>query len=290
MRLGDKFTKIPNDYINGEKKLESDKLFLLTILLQGRTPNDVCFLSVRYLCNRLNTTTGNTNRTKYIIDTLKYFQEHEILFFSDENECEDKIDIDETIKQNKMDIFFAELYNDMDNNFTMLYHKELNTILEYCNNNKIDKYIMVHLYLYIIRLIENNEQAEKYKLSFPKIESIAEVVDISENTVLKYLKVLKDDMKLLYYNSVGYKIVNGKYKATNMYYCRIEDKELLDYRIKNEQKDKGIISLDKQSKNKINNKRSLKQKINILNKKIDKTDEEIIKLKQLEEEYKQIAK
>lgn len=288
--MEDKFTKIPNEYINGESKLESDRLFLLSIILQGRTPNDVCFLSVRYLCQRLNTTTGNTNRTKYIIDTLKYFQEHEILFFSDENDCKNSINIDETIKQNKMDIYFAELEHDMDNNFTILYHKELNTILEYCNNNKIDKYIMVHLYLYIIRLIENNEQSENYKLSFPKIETIAEVIDISENTVLKYIKHLKDDIKLLYYDSVGYKIVNGKYKATNMYYCRIEDKELLDYKIKHEQKDKGIVPLDKQSKNKINNKRSLKQKINILGKKIDKTEDEIIKLKELEEEYKQLTK
>lgn len=288
--MDDKFTKIPNEYINGENKLESDKLFLLSIILQGRTPNDICFLGVRYLCQRLNTTTGNTNRTKYIIDTLKYSQENEILFFSDENDCKNGINIDQTIKQNKMDTYFAELHHDMDNNFTMLYHKELNIILEYCNNNKIDKYIMVHLYLYIIRLIENNEQQENYKLSFPKIETIAEVIDISENTVLKYIKHLKDDMKLLYYDSVGYKIVNGKYKATNMYYCRIQDKELLDYKIKYEQKNKGIIPLDKQSKNKINNKRSLKQKINILGKKIDKTEDEINKLKELEEEYKQLTK
>lgn len=288
--MDDKFTKIPNEYINGESKLESDRLFLLSIILQGRTPNDICFLSVRYLCQRLNTTTGNTNRTKYIIDTLKYFQKNEILFFSNENNCKSSIDIDETIKQNKMDVYFAELDHDMDNNFTILYHDELNTILDYCDKNRIDKYIMVHLYLYIIRLIENNEQSENYKLSFPKIETIAEVIDISENTVLKYIKHLKNDMKLLYYDSVGYKIVNGKYKATNMYYCRIEDKELLDYKIKHEQKDKGIVPLDKQSKNKINNKRSLKQKINILGKKNNKTEEEINKLKELEDEYKQLTK
>lgn len=286
----DKFTKIPNNYIDGEDKLESDKLLLLTILLQGRNANDVCFLSVRYLCNRLNTTTSNTNRTKYIIDTLKYFQKHEILFFSDENECNNEISIDKTIKANKMDIYFAELYHDMDNNFTMLYHKELNTILEYCNNNKIDKYIIVHLYLYIIRLIENNEQSENYKLSFPKIESIAKVVDISENTVLKYIKILKDDMNLLYYDSVGYKIVNGKYKATKMYYCRMVDKELLDFKIKHERKDKGIVPLNKQEKNIINNKRSLKQKINILSKKTNKSKEELDKLKELEEKYKQLTK
>jgi biotin operon repressor len=262
----------------------------MIILLQGRSGSDTCLFSVRYLCQRLNTTTGNTNRTKYIIDTLKYFQEHEILFFSDNIDCDNEINIEETTKQNKTDIFFAELVNDMDNNFTMLYYKELKIISSYCNDNKIDRYLITHLYLYIMRLIENNEQSETYKLAFPSIEYIATFLDISENTVLKYIKALKDGMGLLYYDNVGYKIVNGKYKATKTYYCRMIDKELLGNRIVIENKDTSVTPLNKQEKSKINNKRSLKQKINILNKKVDKSESEMKILQSLEEQYKKLTK
>lgn len=288
--MDEKFIMIPNDFINGDKRLESNKLLLLTILLQGRSGSDTCLFSVRYLCQRLNTTTGNTNRTKYIIDTLKYFQEKEILFFSDSIDCYNEINIEETTKQNKTDILFAELVNDMDNNFTMLYYKELKIILDYCNDNKIDRYLITHLYLYIMRLIENNEQSEIYKLAYPSIEGISTFLDISENTVLKYIKALKGGMGLLYYDNVGYKIVNGKYKATKTYYCRMVDKEILDNRIAIENKDKSVIPLNKQEKSKINNKRSLKQKINILSKKTNKTEQEIETLQSLEEQYKKLTK
>lgn len=287
--MKDKYIMILNDFINGEKKLESDKLLLLTILLQGRTGTDTCLFSIRYLCQRLNTTTGNTNRTKFIINTLKYFQEQDILFFSDTIECYNSINIEEITKQNKMDIYFAELQHEI-GRFTKLYYNELKIILDYCNDNKIDKYLITHLYLYIMRLIETNDQAETYKLCYPSIENMAILLDISENTVLKYIKALKDDMALLYYDNVGYRIVNGKYKATKTYYCRIQDKEYLDNRIAIENKDKSITPLSKKEKSKINNKRSLKQKINNLTKKINKSEEEIEELKSLEKQYNKLTK
>jgi hypothetical protein len=289
LSLEDKYIMIPNDFIDGEKKLNSDKLLLLTILLQGRTGADTCLFSIRYLCQRLNTTTGNTNRTKFIIDTLKYFQDKDILFFSDTIECNNRIDIEETTKQNKMDIFFAELQHEI-GRFTKLYYNELKIILDYCNINKIDKYLITHLYLYIMRLIETNDQVEIYKLCYPSIENMSTLLNISENTVLKYIKILKEDMDLLYYDNVGYRIVNGKYKATKTYYCRMKDKEFLDNRINIENKDKSITPLNKKEKSKINNKRSLKQKINNLAKKINKSEEEIEELKSLEKQYNKLTK
>jgi biotin operon repressor len=289
MRLENKYIMIPNDFIDGEKKLNSDKLLLLTILLQGRTGADTCLFSIRYLCQRLNTTTGNTNRTKFIIDTLKYFQDKDILFFSDTIECDNEINIEKVTKQNKMDVFFAELQHEI-GKFTKLYYNELKIILDYCNNNKVDKYLITHLYLYIMRLIETNDDAETYKLSYPSIEKMATLLNISENTVLKYIKILKEDMNLLYYDNVGYRIVNGKYKATKTYYCRVDDKEFLDNRITIENKDKSITPLNKKEKSKINNKRSLKQKINNLTKKLNKSEEEMEELKSLEKQYNKLIK
>jgi hypothetical protein len=87
---------------------------------------------------------------------------------------------------------------------------------------------------------------------------------------------------------VGYKVVNGKYKMTNTYYCRVEDKELLDKLIQKKKREVGIKVLTTKDKNKTNQKRSLKQKINKLHNKENKIDEEIELLKQLTEEYGQL--
>jgi len=104
---------------------------------------------------------------------------------------------------------------------------------------------------------------------------------------LKYIDVLREN-KLLYYNNVGYKIVNGEYRMTNTYYCRYEDKELLENRLNTIKQTKNIITMNKSDKIKTNNKRSLKQRINKLNNKLNKTDEEIETLKLLQEEYEQL--
>lgn len=286
--MEEKFIKIPNTYIDGDDILEPDKLFLLILLFQSKSSRDICIFSVRQLCTRLNTTTGNTNRTKYIINTLKYFQNNQIFFFSDEYDCSNEINIEEYTIKSKIDLYYAEEYIDKQGTFTMLYDKEFNKIINYCNNNKVDKYLMLKLFLYIVRKINNNEKDEDYKLCYPSILKIAEVLKISETTVLKYIKILRDELELLYYDNVGYKIVNGKYKATNIFYSKMKDKDYVIQRIKKEQENKSVTSLDKPTKNKLNQKRSIKQKINILIKKQNRTDEENAKLNELQLLYEEL--
>jgi DNA-binding transcriptional MocR family regulator len=186
-----------------------------------------------------------------------------------------------------MDIVFAELYDSLEDNFTMIYDNEIDFILDYCKSNKINKYLIIHLYLYILSCINNNKQDEDYKLAYPKIETMANELEISENTVLKYIDILKAN-KLIYYNNVGYKIVNGEYRMTNTYYCRNEDIELLNNRLDKIKQTKNITIMNKSDKVKTNNKRSVKQKINKLINKLNKTEEEIERLKLLQEEYEQL--
>jgi hypothetical protein len=285
--LSDKYTKIPNDFIFGDSKLESDKLFLLTILFQGRTMKDISYFNVKYLCKRLNTTTSNINRTKYIINTMKYFQENNIFAFSDKPDASNDIDIEKELNKDKTGIYFAELYYSMDGKYTIIKDKEIELVLDICENNKIDKYKMLHMYLYILSCINNNDTDEEFKLARPSLNTISNVVDISETTILKYIEALKNE-NILNYDCIGYKIVNGKYKMTNTYYCRTEDKELLDKLIKNKRQEVGINILTLKDKNKINQKRSLKQKINKLCRKENKSDEDVELLKQLTEEYGQL--
>lgn len=285
--MEDKFTKIPNEFIWGKQKVESDKLFLLTILFQGRTLKDISYFNVKYLCKRLNATTSNVNRTKYIINTMKYFQDNKIFAFSDKPDATNDIDIEKELNKDKTGIYFAELYYPMDGKFTIIKDNEIELIIDLCENNKLDKYKMLHMYLYIISCINNNVQDEEYKLARPSLSKISEIADISECTILKYIEVLKKE-NILYCDCVGYKIVSGKYKMTNTYYCRMEDKELLDNLIQKKKQEVGVNVLTSKDKNKTNMKRSLKQKINKLYNKENKTDKDIELLKELTEEYEQL--
>ena len=287
--VDEKFTIIPNVHIRFDDKLESDKLLLYLMLMQNRTTKDICIFSIRQLCNRLNTTTRNSNRTKYIIDTLKYFEDKEILCFSDSYNCKNEIKIEEYTNENKIDILYAELINEIDGDFTIIYDNEVDMILELCQQKNINKYNIIHLYLYILSFIKANEQDEDHKLAYPSINNISEALQLSEYTVLKYIKELKKE-EILYYDSIGYKIVNGEYRMTNTYYCRMEDKDKLDGFIESKRKDKDIKPMTSKEKNKTNLKRSLKQKINKLNKKENKTEEEKLQLEEIEKEYETLKK
>lgn len=281
------FTMIPSQYINKHEKMESDQLLLLSILLQNRTNKDTCMFNMVYLCERLLTTTKNTNRVNFIIETLKYFEEKNILFFSDNYNCKNQINIEMFTRKSKTNIIFAETYEEINDNFTILYDKELDDIITYCKINKLSKHQMVHLFLYIVKGIKRNKQDEDYKLTYPSIKTMADELDISETTIIKYLKSLRE-MELLYYDNVGYKISNGKFKSTSTYYSRYEDREYVMNMLNKISNDKGIRTLDSKGKSKINQKRSLKQKINKLNKKIIITKEDKLRLDQLQEEYENL--
>lgn len=281
------YTKIPNEFIRDEQKLKSDKLLLLVMLFQGINVKDISYFNVKYLCKRLNTTTSNINRTKYIINTLKYFQDNKIFAFSDKPDATNDINIEIELNKDKTGIYFAELYCKTQDKFTIIKDQEIELILDICERNKLDKYKMLHVCLYIFSCINFNEQDEEYKLARPSINTIADVIDISENTALKYIQALKDK-NILHYDCIGYKIVNGKYKMTNTYYSRAEDREILNKFIQKKKQEVGVNVMTLKDKNKTNQKRSLKQKINKLNNKEIKSEKDIELLKQLTEEYEQI--
>lgn len=282
-----KYTIIPNAYIRFDNKMDSDKLLLYTIIMQNRTTKDTCIFSIRELCNRLNTNTKNTNRVNYIIDTLEYFQKKEIFFFSDKYNCKNEINIKQFSEKNKLDFIYVEVVNEIIDNFTIIYDDEVDMILELCQEKNINKYNMIHLYLYILSFIKENKTDDDYKLAYPSINNIASELQLSEYTVLKYIKEL-NEAEILYYDGVGYKIINGEYKMTNTYYCRTQDKELLDKFIQFKRQEKNITPMTKNDKNTTNKKRSLKQKINKINKKQNKTQEDIELTRQLEEEYEKL--
>jgi hypothetical protein len=60
--------------------------------------------------------------------------------------------------------------------FTIIYDDEVDLILELCKSNNINKYNMIHLYLYILSFIKENDKDEDYKLAYPSINNISEAL------------------------------------------------------------------------------------------------------------------
>lgn len=279
------FTRIPNRYIKYLKDinyeiLSSNDLLILILLMQNINSKGISIFNLKWLCDKLGTTIKNRKRIKSLENTLN---ELDFEYYCD-NSLEIKLNPSEIMKNDKNSLIFAKSNIDIDDNFTKLEDWEVYRILEYCNKNTIDKALIVHLYTYIVSCINNNESDEEYGLAYPKIETMELELEISKNTILKYIDVL-DELKIITSNYVGYRITNGKIKMTNTYYCRYRDKELLDNYINKLKKNKDNNSIDNEKKNKINLKRSLKQKINKLNEKENKTKEENNKLQKLLAEY-----
>ena len=218
-------TKIPTKYIKGEKQLESDKLLLLGILSQGRNVNNTTIFSVRYLCQRIDSSTGNTNRTKFLIDTLEYFEFNKILSFSDECTCENKINIREFNINNKIDISFGEFYDDInEERYTNCNNIEIKNMFLFCKNNKLNKYLMFHLYLYLLESLDINMEKNSY--THMSVNEIKSQLNISKDTFLKYMESF-EELNIFNHKSTGMILRNG-YQNVTVYYCRPNYKELLN--------------------------------------------------------------
>lgn len=281
------FTRIPNQYIKYIKDkdyevLSSNDLLIFILLMQNINSKGISIFNIKWLCDKLGTTIKNRKRIKSLKNTLDNL---EFEYYND-NLLKIKLNQRDTIND-KNSLIFAKFNIEIDDNFTKIEDWEIDAILEYCNTNTIDKALITHLYTYIVSCINNNESDEEYGLAYPKIETIEQELEISRNTIIKYIDIL-NELKIITNNYVGYRITNGKIKMTNTYYCRYRDKELLDNYINKLKKNKDNNSIDNEKKNKINLKRSLKQKINRLDKKENRTEEENNKLQKLLDEYKTI--
>lgn len=241
-------TMIPIKYIKGGSKLESDKLLILSILLQGITPKNTTIFNIRYLCKRLDTDTGNTNRTSFLLDTLEYFENSNILFFSDECTCKNKISIKEFTSNNKMDVSFGEFYDVVNKDECISFSDvDMENIFQYCKVNKLSKYLMFHLYLFLLHLLSENINDKYISISINEIKS---QLNINKETALKYMEGF-DDMDIFYSKSTGISSRNG-YRNVIIYCCKPVCREYLDNKINTFVLDTNIEIISKRSKKDIN--------------------------------------
>lgn len=217
---------MPTKYIKGDEQLESDKLLILNILMQGRTTNNTTAFSIRYLCQRLDSSTGNTNRTKFLIDTLEYFENNKILFFSDYYDCENKINIRNFTTRNKIDVLFGEFYDKLNEEPCICYNDmEIKNILQFCKNNKLNKYLVFHMYLYLLKSLGESLEDSRNYVSI-SVNEIKLQLNINKETFLKYMDIF-EELNIFYHKSTGIRIKSG-YKNIIVYYCRPKNKLLLN--------------------------------------------------------------
>jgi len=177
-------------------------------------------------------------------------------------------------KFKKGEVYYVQLDYVFDNSFFVVYDDEIRMVLEYCKGKRnIDKFKLTGYFCYLIMRM-NKEN----KICYPSFDKIEYDVGIGTKAIMSYNKILKD-LKLIDYINGGYRIVRGKVKQDVNYYCRYEDRECLKEYVKKFKEDNNLNKQTTSEKKKSNKKRSLKQKINHLEKVGD--SDEVRKVKEI---------
>lgn len=275
------YTQIPNMYIVGESALINKELATILIILMNRGFKNGIMINVNYLMEQLNL------RKKEVINILIELQDKGILYYCKDKQTKHNINLNYDIDKNRL--FYAVFDLEITDDYTQIYDEELLHILNYKKKN-INNYTMLEIFLYITQHINNNKEVKEYKTAFPSYAIITEELCISENTLIKYLNILKEE-QLLIFDYAGYKeTAKGEIKNGNMYYARYEDEEILLNLLTLIRSEKGFIKVNKRNKDKSNLKRSLKQRINKLKKEGVKTKTDKEQLKLLIKEYEETNK
>ena len=289
MMINDYYTRVPNEFIKGDDyKLTAKELTVMTILLQNINMKNICTFNMKCLYRELGIADNNSYSQKEIKNIINGFIQEEIIVCRDYL-YEDSNLITDVSKLSKNDLIYAQLDSNFnDEAFTIITDNEIKKIKDYCNENSIDTYGLLATCLYILSCINMNKNDEDYLLCYPSIEHIAEEIDLSQKTVLKYINIL-NELKILVFDYAGYRVLaDNKIKNGKMFYTRYENEELLLERLKAEREFHGFIKISKRLKEKSNLKKSIKQKINKLLQKDELSILEKERLLKLEETYKML--
>ncbi|WP_252241646.1 hypothetical protein [Clostridium sp. ZBS18] len=258
----EKYTKIPNALIKGDMELNSKELSILTLLYMTRNGKDVCIFNLQYIYDNLNIKSNNTYGKNEIKKILNLFYKDEILIYFNSIFLKDESIIENISLYDKNKIIFAELNQDIFESYTLILDNDIYKIIEYSNKYKIDVYSLIKTYIYIFSTFNYDDKSEDYLLGYPSIANISETINSTEETILKYIVILRE-LEIFIYDYAGFKqCSNGEIKNGNMYYTKFGNDEILLNKLNKERKEKGYIQINKRYRDKSNLKRSLKQQIN----------------------------
>ena len=290
----DNFIKIDNKYIrDNDYILDKKELVLLILINTNLTVKNDCIFTIGYLMDMLDYSNNNKKIFSEIKEILNLLSNDEIIQLYTDRRTKSILFDEGILNLTKNEFIYCDAtrLNNLNDNFTLLYDDELYELLKLADTYNIDKFQLIQLFVLILSYINNNDDMSNehdHLLAYPSYQLIEDRIGLSPHTIEKYINILKDD-ELLYFDYAGYTVsANGDIRNTKMYYCRYRDKEKVINRIK-EERENGIITYNKLSRNKGNLKRSLKQIINKLtSKKEELTKEDILKLDLLNKEYKRL--
>ena len=290
----DNFIKIDNKYIrDNDYILDKKELVLLILINTNLTVKNDCIFTIGYLMDMLDYSNNNKKIFSEIKEILNLLSNDEIIQLYTDRRTKSILFDEGILNLTKNEFIYCDAtrLNNLNDNFTLLYDDELYELLKLADTYNIDKFQLIQLFVLILSYINNNDDMSNehdHLLAYPSYQLIEDRIGLSPHTIEKYINILKDD-ELLYFDYAGYTVsANGDIRNTKMYYCRYRDKEKVINRIK-EERENGIITYNKLSRNKGNLKRSLKQIINKLtSKKEELTKEDILKLDLLNKEYKKL--
>jgi len=228
------------------QQVTTEGFYLFVNLLQRRTYKNTVTFNKQLISNLF----GNSRITNSIIayQALKSLVDNNIITLYqniDFNKPKSEDFIEAKVNTN---ITFAS-------NYYMLADYQFNKIMNYQGKESKHKLLTVFC---VIKCKVYDEQATK--LSF---RTINKITDISEKSIMKYVDILRDELKLILYDNPGMKYVDGKQPqhSPNFYTMNIEhgeyilNKEIELYKEKEIHNGAEFVTKE-DSLNKINKRRS----------------------------------
>ena len=231
----DNFIMLPNNLVWSHEDKDKtmynifgDKLpYVLSFLVSIRDRRSISRFTLKYLIensgNKIDRHKGkNLDKFKELLSllqTYKYIECDIDLSKVKENDfivCKVLLDFktkevtiqdnDETIIENKFTEFFKI---DIDEYYRLIE-----------NTSKLDTCTLVNIYFYIVARISNKNN--KAKVCYMSIDNILKDLNISKNTLTKYISYLKDN-KFIYFDNIGTIEKDGKKLTSNNVYSLDKD-------------------------------------------------------------------
>lgn len=265
IRQGMAFYKLDNrwftSYIN---ETNESTLTILLLLNVHSNRNGFTTISINYLMSMFGVGNNSRKSIKKFKASLQFLLETGQISVHKNFLDPEKVDIDFN-KVNIDETIYIKITS-LEKRYTVVYYNEVESILRY---EKLDIRYRRTLLRFFCTLVHRINNDTNY--CYPSIRTLTKESGVrSEVTCLKYLSILRDELGIIIYDSANLSFSkNGiEYQTPNLYARPEHHKDLLkgvhgQFSVFEKQNSKLLRAIDKEDQNK---KRSLKQKMNFLDK------------------------
>lgn len=196
------FVIVSNDWFRNNKHIYSNEELLLFALLQKNMlfRNRNIIFNLDWIYRQFNIKSNDSARQKRIRKSLYKFYKNSIFSFDTD-----------VLKVNKNILIYGNM-TEIENNYTMIRDSELDTILQSSFSIEEKRNIFACFCNIKSRIDEKN-------YCYPSISEIANNTNCSEKSVINYIHILKDELKLILVGNPGNRVFNNKIvkQSNNIY-------------------------------------------------------------------------